>query len=157
MQPVAAAHQPTDAQPPAAAVGAHEARVAGRRSVVAEEPARPADHLAGADVVAALVPGADQAAVGVDRALGQVGELVPAAPGHREPLAVRTATHGPGALPPNGSRCQVVRPGGIVPAVGCVLLRVVHAPMLVPPDARRTCGATPAPLVRTTGRGLVGP
>jgi hypothetical protein len=74
--------------------------------VVAEEAVRALDHLAGPDVVAALVPRADQAALGVDAALGEVRELVAAAPGDGEVPAVPVAD-GPVADAADGSRRQV--------------------------------------------------
>ena len=78
--------------------------------MVAEEAARALDHLAGADVVAALVPRADEAAVGVHGPLGQVGELVPAPAGHGE---VPVLAVGPGPrLPTAQSPTRRTAPGG---------------------------------------------
>lgn len=100
------AQRPTDSQPQDASVGADELRVAGSRAVVAEEAVRTLDHLTGPDVVAALVPRADQAAVGVHPALGEVGELVAATPGDGEVPAVPVAD-GPVADAADRSRRQV--------------------------------------------------
>ena len=53
-----------------------------------EHPLRATHHLPGPHVVRGLVPRADEAAVGVDAPLGEVGAQVPAPPAHGEVLTV---------------------------------------------------------------------
>jgi hypothetical protein len=102
----AAPQDAADAQPQPPAVGANELAVSRGRPVEEEEPVRPGDHLAGPDVVPALVPRADQTPLGIDGAPCEIGQLVAAPPGDGEELPVSVA-HRPVAEAADGARRQI--------------------------------------------------